>query len=101
MFEVESILLQGNDAVGMARWAELAGQGYRLVTAIPQGDGGALLLLERTASGRAELTLPQVVAADPATAGIVRSKVQAYQAERQRSMPSAPVHETPAPVPQQ
>lgn len=99
MFEVESVLLRGNDAAGMARWAELAGQGYHLVAAIPQGDGGALLLFERMASGRSELTLPQVVAADPATAGAVRAKVQAYHAERQRSVPPAPVPEAPAPKP--
>lgn len=98
MFEVESVLLRGNDAAGMARWAELAGLGYRLVSAIPQGDGEALLLLERMATGRGELILPQAVAADPATAGAVRAKVQAYQAERQRSMPAAPA---PAAAPAQ
>ena len=99
MFEVESVIVRANDAVGMAQWAELAGQGYHLVSAIPQSDGGALLLLERMANGRGELTLPQAVAADFATAGAVRAKVQAYQAERLRPMSPAPAAPVTAPKP--
>ncbi len=92
------LTVRGNDPVGIAFWAELAAQGFHVVAAVPQPDGGSVLYLERMAGMRGEaLRLPTLIEQDPTAAAALRAKVQAAQADRQRQASSASGSQLPTP----
>ena len=78
--EVELVRITGDqDREGLARWSELAAQGFRLVQVQTQGSA-ALLFLERMSyprSGSSPLRLPQAIEADPGFAQALRNRVPA------------------------
>jgi hypothetical protein len=78
-YEVEVVRLLPDDAAAVAQWAELAGQGYRVVAAVPHADGGATMYLERLGARGATLTMPAQIA--PATADAIRRRLRERQAE--------------------
>lgn len=92
-FDVEVLNVRAHDATMVALWAELAGQGFHVVAAVPQPDGTATLYLERTGGMRNEPPrLPGLIEQDAPAAAILRAKLQAAQADRQRSVvPAVPV----------
>ena len=80
-----------NFTAAVARWAELAALGYRVVVALPS-EQGATLYLERSAVGGVPgpLRLPAALEQDGNAAKVLRARIEAAQAERAKLMMPAP-----------
>ena len=92
--DVELVVLNAGpegvgDKPGLARWAELAANGYRLAHVVHEGSR-QFLYLERMGSGMPgqAVTLPVAVEQERALADDLKAKIQAAQAARMpRPMP--------------
>jgi RNA polymerase sigma factor (sigma-70 family) len=98
--EVELVVLpisaDGGDKAVLARWAELAGEGYEIAQVIDQGNR-CYLFLQRNRVGRRPIQLPAAVEQDKALADTVRENLKAYAAA-QGQRQSDPAREASAPA---
>jgi len=88
---VEVLTVDASDPTGVAAWAHLAAEGFRVVAAIPQADGKAVLLVERMMVPRAEgPRLPLILADHPALAADLLRQIQTTQHQRPRPVARPP-----------
>jgi hypothetical protein len=85
-YEVEQLRITPGDPAGLAAWAELAAQGFHLISVAAQ-DGAQVLFFERThvLSGTG-IRLPAALAADAALAQPLAVKLQQILIERQQAI---------------
>jgi hypothetical protein len=90
-YEVEQLRITPGDPAGLAAWAELAAQGFHLISVAAQ-DGAQVLFFERmrapTSTG---IRLPAALAADAALAQPLEATLmQILQDRQQAQMPQRP-----------
>lgn len=96
-YEVESLVVAPGDPAGLAAWAELAAQGFHLVS-VSQQDGKQSLFFERLrAPGATDIRLPGAISATPNLAQALEAKLLKIIADRQQAQ-NPPIRPAPAPV---
>lgn len=83
-YEVDALVIAPGDPAGLAAWAELAAQGFHVVSAIAQDDKQVLFFERMKAPGGTDIRLPTAITADAGLAARVQAKLQQILAERQQ-----------------
>jgi len=97
-YEVESLTLSPTSKADLAQWAELAAQGFHVVTCISAADGKQIILLERaTPLTGGALRIPQSIEQDAASSAELKAKLQAIIAERMQAVKSTEAASSGAP----